>query len=1806
MEESRNREKQLERELKWYRDTYEHRKLIGIIKDRVLLKFKNFFSGKETPSFGPPASPSEIGMPSHFQIATPSNESIDIKDATPTVHIESETSNKAIATYDAAFDVEYYLETYPDIKKALLDPVNHYLTRGWREGRNPNKKFLTNYYLSTNPDVKNSGINPFLHYINHGRFEERSIRPKFLNVEQINKGLSKIESKDFSTMKTDIIIPVYNGFDFISILFSQLKKHTNGKYKIYVIDDCSTDERVKPFLDAQKNVFDDVEIIYNAENQGFVKSVNAGLALTTNNVVILNSDTDIPAGWLERLMYPIWTNDSIASVTPMTNAGTVASFPLVLQDNEIFLGMDVNDIDETFKKYHPATYVETPTGVGFCMAMSRKALDKTGIFDQDAFQRGYGEENDWCMRALKEGFINVISAGLFVWHKHGGSFTSEEKQKLIEKNTDILMGRHPEYLVEVKKHISENPLTSYRFYSFIDLCCRHAATGISFYLDHRLGGGANFYSLEKIAEESDLKPVGRILWDQDSGLYQIEIRYKSYSKTEYFNDVQSLFELMDIIKINSFFYNNVYPFPEPQGIIANILTLQKKKKFEITVAIHDFYPVCQSFVLLNDKGKFCGAETDPVVCAKCIQGNERIDNKNISIGSWRSTWLEFFKSAKTIICFSHSSKDILLKVYPNELNSKIQVIPHKTAQTLRKPILRVNDPELHVGIVGSINFHKGSEKVKEIVEYFDKIGKGKVTIIGSLIETEINSPRLTVTGKYTTNELPMLIEKSGATVFFFSSIWPETFSYVVSELMDMDLPIVSYDIGAPAERIKNYKNGSIVLLDEPVESLVDVLTHAKVNHLEYRIANQIELLKSTPLFDKDFYLTANSDVAAVGMDAYYHYLLFGAKEGRNPSLKFDSAFYLTNYKEVSESQINPLIHYLEIGEKLEYSPVKTEGISLNKTGIKINSNLKVAVIIHAYYEDLINELLDYTRNIPINYTILISVVSAEGEALAKRWAQNKNHSAIKIKRVPNRGRDIAPAFIHFRNELQEFDLVCKLHSKKSLYTGGEQVVWRRQLVENLIGSEQIVRNILEMFQSDEKTGLVYPVSPLLPYWAYSWLSNKGLAYQLQDKLKIQLPLNGYIDYPMGSMFWFRPEALKHFTDGTIVLEDFKEEPCGNDGTFAHAIERAIAYVAKANGFNYIELNFFDNMYAKGTGSKNLYQYGRKSFKEIKQHIDAKKIVSFDIFDTLISRPLIEPDYVFTLIERSLDKQFNTKTNYFSVRKKAEHMARVKLKSEVGYTNIYDTMQDEKLLDGKIIEAARLAEFEFELKISSPRSEMIKVFNYAIEKKKRVILVSDMYLEKGQVMQLLHKNGIDNYSYLYLSSDVLKRKDNGLMWTHLEDTEKITSQNFIHIGDNEHSDIQLTTDKRLANYHVMSAYNMFLNSIIGDDFIGKYPYNWQKHLFLGPVINKLFNDPFLNRNTSRLDPILKSGQDTGYCVFGPIILSYFIWLCDEAKKAEIDTLYFLAREGYLLKEMFDYFVQLDEIKKHYKTLPESVYLLTSRRSVLGAVEKNKKVLKDIISNNYFNGTLRDLFFNRIGVDFNTIAPGIAKEQIAIPRDTNKVLDMVMPYIDQIQENATKEREVLLSYFDEIDYTSNKNVGLVDLGYSGTIQKYIYQLTHKKVKGYYFVTRDTTRQWTDENNETFGFFENDATGDSETSVYRYSLYLEFWLTAPDGQLSHFNKENGKISPVFKEKGGTKNDFYVNHAITDGVKEYLKDAVALTSGELELLNLNSNAAQHVFQHCVRLDLWDKETRKIAFLEDKFCGNEADLDVIKFSIGR
>jgi len=614
--------------------------------------------------------------------------------------------------------------------------------------------------------------------------------------------------------RIDIIIPVYNGYEYLKALFDTIEANTSHSHRLIVIDDASPDERVNPYLKTRLKNHTDALFTEQKENLGFVRSVVAAVEKTEGHFVILNTDTEVPPLWLERLMHPIFNLPKVASTTPFTNAGTIASFPNFLEDNEIFEGMEVNKLDAHFMEVKAQThYIPMPTGIGFCMGVNKTLVDRIGFFDTETFGKGYGEENDWCQRAIKTGYQNLLVPNLFVYHKHGGSLPSKVKQKLLEENHAKLLQKHPEYDKQVQAYIANDPHKILRQLIVMRASSYKQPLWVMF--DHALGGGANLYA-QKVLEEKQQNGENTLYVQYDfySGTYHLTHRYDRYHARFSLDSLHALDYLLQYLKIGTLFLNSLVSYKHAQDVVEYLNALTQEQEIELIVPIHDFYPICPSYTLLDDTDSYCGMP-DEEACLACMSSNQgewrNFHGDVVDIVAWRDHWGTLLDHATKILCFSDASLQILQRAFPDLSVEKIKITPHKVEdiEPLTLPP-RSPDAPLTIGILGAINHAKGASVIKEMVEIIDRDKLNmRVVVIGQITE-QISNPSFAVTGKYARKDLPALIQKHRIDLFLIPSIWPETFSYTSEEIMQMQLPLMVFDLGAPAERVKHYDKGYII------------------------------------------------------------------------------------------------------------------------------------------------------------------------------------------------------------------------------------------------------------------------------------------------------------------------------------------------------------------------------------------------------------------------------------------------------------------------------------------------------------------------------------------------------------------------------------------------------------------------------------------------------------------------------------------------------------------------------------------------------------------------------------------------------------------------------------------------------------------------------------------------------------------------------------------------------------------------------------------------------------------------------------
>lgn len=238
----------------------------------------------------------------------------------------------------------------------------------------------------------------------------------------------------------DILIPVYNGYDFLAPCLDSVIKNTDLPFHIYLGNDKSPDERVLPLLQSYAQRHPGLITVLNHEqNLGFVKNCNRLITASQNDFVLLNTDTEVPPGWASRLFYPIFSDPRVAVTGPWTNSGSHQAFFFGHEAHA--LDVDYKQMDNFVRRFSPDTPIYFPNMVGFAMAVSRAAQKEIGLLDE-AYGRGYFEETDFCFRATGMGFLQRLSVNVFVYHKGGCSF-KEEANELMHKNHKIFRERYP-------------------------------------------------------------------------------------------------------------------------------------------------------------------------------------------------------------------------------------------------------------------------------------------------------------------------------------------------------------------------------------------------------------------------------------------------------------------------------------------------------------------------------------------------------------------------------------------------------------------------------------------------------------------------------------------------------------------------------------------------------------------------------------------------------------------------------------------------------------------------------------------------------------------------------------------------------------------------------------------------------------------------------------------------------------------------------------------------------------------------------------------------------------------------------------------------------------------------------------------------------------------------------------------------------------------------------------------------------------------------------------------------------------------
>ena len=488
---------------------------------------------------------------------------------------------------------------------------------------------------------------------------------------------------------TDIIIPVYNAYEDLTKCIASIWRYTDlSTHRVIIVNDCSPDERISPYIHSIEG--DGIVVIENEKNVGFSGSVNRGIRYSVDkDVLLLNSDTIVTPNWIEKILECAYSEGTIGTVTPLSNSATLASVPIAFQDNPIPENVTINEFADLIEKCSFCDYPRITVAVGFCMFIKREVLDLVGVFDEETFQRGYGEENDFCNRMELLGYKNALCDNTFVFHKGTSSFNTEEKKELVRQHEAILRQRYFGQMQDNAVFCDKNPQQYIRDNINIYLKLRNGKKnlllvshfdfrensennvgGIQYHIMDLTNALKKEYNVYVMAKDRD-ELVLSVYQNAESTIFRFKMNLNRACAVFSDDHLKELF----LCIINAFHINLVHVH-HVQGLTLDIFYAARESHVPIVLTLHDYYYICPNVKLVNHEKKFCTDKClDGRICRECLQIQCVISNTVDYLTYWREQHRKIMELCDYIIAPSESTRQVYYEIYP-EIQNRILVIEH--------------------------------------------------------------------------------------------------------------------------------------------------------------------------------------------------------------------------------------------------------------------------------------------------------------------------------------------------------------------------------------------------------------------------------------------------------------------------------------------------------------------------------------------------------------------------------------------------------------------------------------------------------------------------------------------------------------------------------------------------------------------------------------------------------------------------------------------------------------------------------------------------------------------------------------------------------------------------------------------------------------------------------------------------------------------------------------------------------------------------------------------------------------------------
>ncbi len=608
---------------------------------------------------------------------------------------------------------------------------------------------------------------------------------------------------DLRHRETDIVVPVFGSAAVALACVEAVLASVPAATVVHVVDDGSPEPECVAALDALARA-GRVRLHRHAENRGFPAAANTGLrAAAGRDVVLLNSDTLVPPGWLERLRAAAYAAAEIGTATPLSNDGSIVSCGMTAAPGRA---------DEAARHINAGLIAEVPVGVGFCLYVRRDCLDQVGLFREDLFAQGYGEESDFCLRARRRGWRHVAALDVLVAH-HGGMSFGAGRTDLRRRNQAILERHHPAYASLIAAHVAADPLFAARRRIEAVLWREGQAARAVILISHGEGGGVAELVATRAAalREDGVRPV--VLVPAAAGC-----RIEGYEDLR-FAVPDELSQLAALLREDRPTHIEVH---HTLGHAHGVLGLADRLGIPMEFWVHDAASFCPRISLIGQERRYCG-EPAVAACEACVARLGSHLEEVIAVGDLVARSTAEFAACRRVVVPTADTARRMKRHFPAV---RPEVVAWEDDGALGLLQAAPRGAVARVCVVGAIGVEKGFDVLLGCAEDARVRALPLEFVVCGVTEDDerlMAAGPVFVTGRYAASEAVGLVREQRAQLAFIPSIWPETWCFALTRAWQAGLAAVAFDLGAPAERIRATGRGHLLPLGLPAAGVNDAL-----------------------------------------------------------------------------------------------------------------------------------------------------------------------------------------------------------------------------------------------------------------------------------------------------------------------------------------------------------------------------------------------------------------------------------------------------------------------------------------------------------------------------------------------------------------------------------------------------------------------------------------------------------------------------------------------------------------------------------------------------------------------------------------------------------------------------------------------------------------------------------------------------------------------------------------------------------------------------------------------------------------------